>query len=826
MVKSSIGKVKKKMDEQGNVKTVAADVNPMTKWLGGNEKSSYKPTSTTWSTQLNAPKTPISPSQKWTESQTVTQPAQQTIWLAWWATEFKEKAATSSDWARGWVTDIKAKGTEDMSDYIGSPVKSPAELEMEQIQKDKQRLEEEALAKANQLDAYNQSKVLEQSKRDQEYMAKQKELTDRQQAISEEMQQTASSQRIKQAQNSLQNLKQNVGYLGQQGRPWKSLQALEGMTNMLAEWQRVYQELKQNEQYAEEMRRLWYEFDANAYEKEMEDLQYRLDQQVTQSIQKIFDQMTADEIAGKLDTLEEVEKLGARYYNMLDEDIASITRKEYDIAMLKLNRANESLQQVKKVVENKNKWQVHPNGYYVDGNGTPLVDNMWQPIQVPAEAPYEPVISADKSQMVTFWYDEAGNVVSTVHNLFDAWQTKTWENTTIANMAKAVDDGTLTVSDALKFLPEGSQQQFFNMLWGQQAPWVQPWWPLPDLTSLRGTTISNTGNVGNDLNNPWNLVAWGTADQYAVGTVNVVGQDWVSRNFLVFPDLETWYLAVQSDLEAKMTWNSRVISPDASLWELLDVWVWWQWAWAWYKQTVQQVTWYDMWETISWLDSWLLLEWIKKAEGATWWGHDYSALWAMWWQPTEQKYIPELEQYYARYLSKEVSKNRITKSEREQLKKDWWVDSKELAVQAQARKKEKDLELKPQALELVNALKQLQDMSWEDYQQFRLWTPWRWQDLVSLYDRAVASLWLQNLVDLKNSWATFGQLSDNELRFITDMSTNLNKWGTRESFNKNVKRHIDILNKWVKWVVGEEIQEEKAQEQEVDQQILELLMSN
>lgn len=93
------------------------------------------------------------------------------------------------------------------------------------------------------------------------------------------------------------------------------------------------------EQYADEMRQLGIDFDANAYERNMVELQDQLDAQVNQSIQKIFNQMSSDEIAGKMDSMEEVEALAEQYYNMLDTDIESLTRKQYDQMLVQQQRA-------------------------------------------------------------------------------------------------------------------------------------------------------------------------------------------------------------------------------------------------------------------------------------------------------------------------------------------------------------------------------------------------------------------------------------------------------------------------------------------------------
>jgi hypothetical protein len=45
-------------------------------------------------------------------------------------------------------------------------------------------------------------------------------------------------------------------------------------------------------------------------------------------------------------------------------------------------------------------------GYYVDGNGNPILNNQGQPIQVPQDAPMEPVFDKETGKLITFGLDE------------------------------------------------------------------------------------------------------------------------------------------------------------------------------------------------------------------------------------------------------------------------------------------------------------------------------------------------------------------------------------------------------------------------------------
>jgi hypothetical protein len=127
--------------------------------------------------------------------------------------------------------------------------------------------------------------------------------------------------------------------------------------------------MQQYEQYAEEMRKLGYDWDANAYEQSMKQQQDELDKYVSDTIQTIFNNMSAAEMAGQMDTVEEVDAFAQKYFNSIDTDIANKTRKEVVLAEQKLALQVAQLAEAKKFVENKNlvnKELSQRDGIYMD----------------------------------------------------------------------------------------------------------------------------------------------------------------------------------------------------------------------------------------------------------------------------------------------------------------------------------------------------------------------------------------------------------------------------------------------------------------------------
>ena len=76
------------------------------------------------------------------------------------------------------------------------------------------------------------------------------------------------SQRIREAQTNLDNMKQNLGFLGTWGRPMKSATAIEWASRMLMQSEQTFQELKNLESQAKTMREAGPQMNANQYEEQ------------------------------------------------------------------------------------------------------------------------------------------------------------------------------------------------------------------------------------------------------------------------------------------------------------------------------------------------------------------------------------------------------------------------------------------------------------------------------------------------------------------------------------------------------------------------------
>ena len=167
-----------------------------------------------------------------------------------------------------------------------------------------------------------------------------------------------------------------------------------------------------------------------------------------------------------------------------------------------------------------------------------------------------------------------------------------------------------------------------------------------------------------------------------------------------------------------------------------------------------------------------------------------------------EDYNTDLEPYYNRFNDKS-GKSKLTSADYKFIS-GYGIDQRQFAKQALAYKQAKDQEITPFAQELIGQLQELKEMDTWDFKNVWLWgLPWtKGAYYKSLYDRVLSSTALQNLINLKDQGATFGALSDNELKFITDASTNLNLKLSYGDFMNIVDDMIRKLNKGVSTAGG------------------------
>lgn len=160
---------------------------------------------------------------------------------------------------------------------------------------------------------------------------------------------------------------------------------------------------------------------------------------------------------------------------------------------------------------------------------------------------------------------------------------------------------------------------------------------------------------------------------------------------------------------------------------------------------------------------------------------------------SRSNYDPDLEEYYKKLQSWKTITKEDWKTIESKTTRNWFLG------QARTYKQTKDQEITPFAKELIGQLQELKRMDSWDFKNVWLWgIPWtKWAYYKSLYDRILSSTALHNLIDLKWQGATFWALSNQELEFITNASTNLKLKLGYGDFMDIVDQMISKLNKGI-----------------------------
>ncbi len=128
-------------------------------------------------------------------------------------------------------------------------------------------------------------------------------------------------------------------------------------------------------------------------------------------------------------------------------------------------------------------------------------------------------------------------------------------------------------------------------------------------------------NVAKDTNNPWNITAdsipaWNTKEGYgkAIGATGTYLSP-NGREYFIFPDVTAWSWALQRDIQAKISWNSKNIKPSDTLERFQRVYVWE--VSPWYLSVLERITWKNRGTQIKDIDAKLLTEAVMEAEWFT-----------------------------------------------------------------------------------------------------------------------------------------------------------------------------------------------------------------
>ena len=303
--------------------------------------------------------------------------------------------------------------------------------------------------------------TVEQFNKDKTYLQSQQNIKNQQQAEATKVEWIQSSQRIQQAQQQLDNLKQQTAYLGSQGMPWVSSQHIDAVQKQITQAETTYSQLKEMEAASNKMKELWVQFDSAAFEKQMGDLQDQLNSQVSVAVQDKINQLNALDADGKIDSMEQLDQVRGTMMQELDKSIANIAISNTANRQLILDHYNDVIKQTAEINKNKsivNKDMSEALWHYVDWNWSPILGANGTPIPVPKEAPFPPQLDKDTGMLITFSQWANWEIIANPQKIYDV----PWKQ----NPRQKWEDGTFYRTN------EKWDIEFANAPWTTTTGWV------------------------------------------------------------------------------------------------------------------------------------------------------------------------------------------------------------------------------------------------------------------------------------------------------------------------------------------------------------------
>ena len=273
-------------------------------------------------------------------------------------------------------------------------------------------------------DIQGKAEYLRQAKRSQEYLNQQRDYTIQITDLNWQVQDIQASQRLRDAGKQVDNLIQNVNYLGQMWAPWVSSTHLQAQKWAIADAEKKFAELKQIESNLAQIRALDIKVDTAAFEKQMADISDDLNMKVGMQIQNALNDMTAADMAGQLDTVDWVTQFKRSLLERLDNNISGYTQGSMQQMQYVTEQytkiADDAQARIQEWTKNSNTVNTEMStakGFMVDGNGTPLYNAAGETIKVPAKPPMDPVFDKASGKLITFADDGAGGIKASVQQV-------------------------------------------------------------------------------------------------------------------------------------------------------------------------------------------------------------------------------------------------------------------------------------------------------------------------------------------------------------------------------------------------------------------------
>lgn len=397
-----------------------------------------------------------------------------------------------------------------------------------------------------------QTDYLTKAKANMEFQKSQEETRLSMEQNDEAIAEIQSAKVIEDAQKSVANMKQNIGYLWTGGAPWVSSQKLDAVSNQVTLADRTLKNIIEVERLQKENRALGRESNAEVFSRQMKILQDDLDGKVNKTVQSALNQFNAAELEGKLDTIPEIEAFQQQLYAQLDGDLSSIMDTNIEARQFLIERydklAESQKTQMAEKAKQKAEYEKNANtlnkdmsnalGYFVNNNGEALVDETTgQRIVVPPETTTN--YDASTGQMILMTKNRDGTIGVQLKQVWTGKNTSTYQK---------IGTNPDTGEDIYGFV---------NANAGTVTPYSVSW---TGETIDRNTAIQKYGSTPAVRNfNPWNIMDTGFGGQKV---------EW--ERFTRFNTPQEWFNALVSKIQNIQAWNSNVYSPDMTLLEYIS----------------------------------------------------------------------------------------------------------------------------------------------------------------------------------------------------------------------------------------------------------------
>lgn len=617
-------------------------------------------------------------------------------------------------------------------------------------------------------------------------------------------------QTIRNAEESYNNLKQNWQYLGNLWMPGVSSTKIQAIGDAITEAKTTLWEVKRLTQLSLDAQEKQWEGQVLQYNQQIDNLMYDLKWKVWDEITKALSKYTTAELEGKLDTIDGITAFRKELLDDLDNNLSGLTsaslnqmqwiNQQYqDIA----NRMYEYSQNANKV----NAEMSSVKGYYVDGNGNPILNNQGQPIQVPQNAPMEPVFDKETGKLITFGLDENGNIVASVQQVYQGDATN-MQSTIVSLLEQGV-----SVQDILKYVPNADLKtvtelsKVVNQVYGEDGRsllWDGWKYTAIDESALK-SGYDNFLAKYTTKNDKW---------QRILKSKDIIGgQCWhFVNNYLqslgitrLFTDPITEKTKNINSNEAKVgsvvIMNSPtspeyghvgIVTAVGNDWTLtiLQSNKWWEEKVFVSKKNIDDKDVLGFFDPTKSID-----QYNSERRGEAQWTDQSGALWGY-----RDGYVPD----YTNFLKSGVKG--FSNWQRDELTKIFgsWEN---FVANAEAYKTEIDHQVGEVAMTMVDNMVDI--LAWLNEEDngigdLRFAMPGtKAYEMKKKYNQVMKSSALQKLIDLKSDGATFGALSDNELWFITDAADWFSLWWTEQGLKDWMEEKIKkILSK--SWMTTEQ----------------------